>query len=71
MSDQHDHDEGAEPRIESIHAPSLSSSGLPPLTAPGGDATADAGEVGAETVEDAAATSGIDPDLQVDAGGQS
>jgi hypothetical protein len=60
--------ETAERHFDSIHAPSPSSSGLPPLTPPGADATADAPAPSPADggVEDAAVGSGIDPDLRAD-----
>lgn len=64
--------ETAERDIESIHAPSLSSSGLPPNT-PRSDATADApaepeaprGD-GGSVEDEALSTDGTDPDLRTD-----
>ncbi|WP_438354201.1 hypothetical protein [Microbacterium sp. CJ88] len=64
MDDQND---STDEPIESVHAPSPSSSGLPPNTPAGSDATADAPASPADgSVEDAAVTQGVDPDLSAD-----
>ncbi|WP_375385049.1 hypothetical protein [uncultured Microbacterium sp.] len=57
--------ETAAANADAIDSPSLTESGLPPLTPDGTDATADAPADG--SVEGAALSSGTDPDLRTDA----
>ena len=70
--------ETAAANADAIDSPSLTESGLPPLSPDGTDATADSGGDGAPggdapstdpdgTVEDAALSGGADPDLRADA----
>lgn len=62
--------ETAAANADAIDSPSLTESGLPPLSPDGTDATADTAETGPDpdgSVEDAAISSGADPDLRTDA----
>ncbi|KAA9111519.1 hypothetical protein [Microbacterium rhizomatis] len=58
--------ETAAANADAIESASLISSGLPPLTPEGSDATADSDESDG-SVEDAAMSAGVDPDLRTDA----
>lgn len=62
--------ETAAANADAIDSPSLTESGLPPLSPDGTDATADTGGTAPDpdgSIEDAALSSGTDPDLRTDA----